>query len=227
MGRIKFKFSIFTLLVLCCIKFSKTAIPTRLAIDEWRQRFFELDQELWEKIKVEHNNKEEHIKTQANSIAQYREFIDEFSNTFPNQPNAGLRPFEYFRLWMTLYSEIRPIYTAFENFKKVLNTENGIPSPKEQRLEFSQTILNDFGGYKYLKNTVPSSMKTIHNFVKQENLFKNALNFVLYEGCKLTQSTDQLIYNLYNSLSLIELKGYIITQFANTMLTVYGKGKFH
>uniref|UniRef100_A0A1B6ENR6 Uncharacterized protein n=1 Tax=Cuerna arida TaxID=1464854 RepID=A0A1B6ENR6_9HEMI len=53
---------------------------------------------------------------------------------------------------------------------------------------------------------------------------------VLQEGenslCHVQQSPHQIIYNLYNSLQMTQLKGYAMMQFSWMLLRVYGKGNF-
>lgn len=42
--------------------------------------------------------------------------------------------------------------------------------------------------------------------------------------CDQKQSLQQLIYNLYTTLHLIQLKGYSVIQFSWMLLQTYGKG---
>jgi len=42
--------------------------------------------------------------------------------------------------------------------------------------------------------------------------------------CNLQQSPQQLLYNLYNSVAITELKGYAMMQFSWMLLRLYKKG---
>ncbi|XP_069676205.1 uncharacterized protein [Periplaneta americana] len=44
--------------------------------------------------------------------------------------------------------------------------------------------------------------------------------------CNLQQSLQQLLYNLYNSVAITELKGYALMQFSWMLLRLYDKGNF-
>lgn len=44
--------------------------------------------------------------------------------------------------------------------------------------------------------------------------------------CNTNQSPQQVLYNLYNSIALTELKGYMMMQFAYMLLKLYNKGNF-
>ncbi|XP_069695079.1 uncharacterized protein [Periplaneta americana] len=44
--------------------------------------------------------------------------------------------------------------------------------------------------------------------------------------CNLQQSLQQLLYNLYNSVAITELKGYAMMQFSWMLLRLYEKGMF-
>lgn len=44
--------------------------------------------------------------------------------------------------------------------------------------------------------------------------------------CNLQQSPQQLLYNLYNSVAITELKGYAMMQFSWMLLRLYNKGTF-
>ena len=41
--------------------------------------------------------------------------------------------------------------------------------------------------------------------------------------CSMTQSPNQLLYNLYNIIALTEIKGYAMLQFSYMMLKIYDK----
>lgn len=43
--------------------------------------------------------------------------------------------------------------------------------------------------------------------------------------CNAQQSPQQVLYNLYNSIALTELKGYSMIQFSYMLLKLYDKGE--
>lgn len=44
--------------------------------------------------------------------------------------------------------------------------------------------------------------------------------------CTVTQSPQQLLFNLYNIIGLTEIKGHAMLQFSYMMLNVYNKGNY-
>lgn len=227
MGRLKstlFPICIFLL----CLNLSKSAQYARNDVNELRRKFININEEIWSIISSETNAGAPHTQSQKIALEKHREFIEELEKIMPDREKElsyGLESLNQNRLWMSLYSEMRPIFTLFENFKKIILTENSVPSPEEQYLEFSTTSLDDFTKYKYLRSTVPRSMKKISEYVKGRNLFLNVYLDVAFRPCELRESSNQILYNLYEALALIQLKGYVMTQFAHTILTINDKGK--
>jgi hypothetical protein len=51
-------------------------------------------------------------------------------------------------------------------------------------------------------------------------------DYVMQNGehlCTMSQSPQQLMYNLYNIIALTEVKGYAMVQFSYMMLKIYNK----
>lgn len=44
--------------------------------------------------------------------------------------------------------------------------------------------------------------------------------------CNIQQSPQQILFNLYNTITLAELKGYTMVQFSYMLLKLYDKGNF-
>ncbi|XP_026734291.1 uncharacterized protein LOC113498483 isoform X3 [Trichoplusia ni] len=63
---------------------------------------------------------------------------------------------------------------------------------------------------------------------KKQGLFNLALDFLEEDSdvCVLQMSPHQLIYDMYNTIALTEIKGYAMMQFSWMLLRIYGRGNF-
>uniref|UniRef100_A0A8D9BA48 Uncharacterized protein n=1 Tax=Cacopsylla melanoneura TaxID=428564 RepID=A0A8D9BA48_9HEMI len=76
---------------------------------------------------------------------------------------------------------------------------------------------------------VPSSQNSAVRVFMRDGLFDTILKFLdeLDNSiCGTEMSPQQLIYNLYSSLQVTQVKAYVMMQFAWTLLHLYGKGNF-
>jgi len=68
----------------------------------------------------------------------------------------------------------------------------------------------------------------------RSNIFgRNVYKVILYvqdvpnQVCTEMQSPQQLLYNLYNTVALTEIKGYTMIQFSYMLLRLYNKGTWY
>ncbi|KAM3962598.1 uncharacterized protein ACR2FA_003224 [Aphomia sociella] len=83
---------------------------------------------------------------------------------------------------------------------------------------------------------LPGLLERVHSLIDPPNkhlLGRNLFRLILEDVeeqhpdlCDLQLSPHQLIYDMYNTISLTEIKGYAMMQFSWMLLRVYGKGNF-
>ncbi|KAG8292097.1 uncharacterized protein LOC124366309 isoform X2 [Homalodisca vitripennis] len=94
-------------------------------------------------------------------------------------------------------------------------------------LDLAETVLQDSDTLP----SIPSALVSCHSLVMGSEQGNEQLYVLIgKEGenslCHVQQSPHQIIYNLYNSLQMTQLKGYAMMQFSWMLLRVYGKGNF-
>nr|CAI5866844.1 unnamed protein product [Callosobruchus analis] len=112
----------------------------------------------------------------------------------------------------------------------------------DKQQEYEQLTLKDFAKYavSHDSSSVASLLERIHAFVQPSarsldggndqgllGLLGKSLEEV--EGdmiCDTKQSPQQVLYNLYSTITLTELKGYSMIQFSYMLLRLYGEGNF-
>nr|CAH7755722.1 unnamed protein product [Callosobruchus chinensis] len=96
-----------------------------------------------------------------------------------------------------------------------------IPAPKRAWTDFAEAVLQDPQDY-----SVDEAMERVNAIVVSGGLFQGVRQEV--EGdmiCDTKQSPQQVLYNLYSTITLTELKGYSMIQFSYMLLRLYGEGE--
>ncbi|XP_053609789.1 uncharacterized protein orion isoform X2 [Plodia interpunctella] len=90
-------------------------------------------------------------------------------------------------------------------------------------------VSHDAGALPSILDRVHALIAPPHKHLLGRNLFGLVLEDVGDEHpdlCELQMSQHQLIYDMYNTISLAEIKGYAMMQFSWMLLRIYGKGNF-
>nr|CAH7755721.1 unnamed protein product [Callosobruchus chinensis] len=111
----------------------------------------------------------------------------------------------------------------------------------DKQQEYEQLTLKDFAKYavSHDSSSVASLLERIHAFVQptarsldggndQGLLGSLGKSLEEVEGdmiCDTKQSPQQVLYNLYSTITLTELKGYSMIQFSYMLLRLYGEGE--
>jgi len=134
-------------------------------------------------------------------------------------------------MWVQYWEKVRrevgqiaQLYNYFRGYIESSSTENHTL----EDFATSVTVSNIPG-----HDSLPKMLDIFHTTVcptesSSKQLFPY-LHSIMEEGehlCKMTQSPNQLMYNLYNIIALTEIKGYAMLQFSYMMLKIYGKGNF-
>ncbi|XP_072948872.1 uncharacterized protein orion isoform X1 [Epargyreus clarus] len=101
-----------------------------------------------------------------------------------------------------------------------------------------RSTLEDFAEWcvSHDQGALPGLLERVHSLVVPPHthlLGRSILQLVLDDLqeehpdlCELQLSPHQLIYDMYNTISLTEIKGYAMMQFSWMLLRIYGKGNF-
>ncbi|XP_023948444.2 uncharacterized protein LOC112053291 isoform X1 [Bicyclus anynana] len=104
--------------------------------------------------------------------------------------------------------------------------------------ELERSTLENFALWcvSHDSTSLPGLLERVHSLIAPPHkhlLGRGILNLVLDDLqeehpdlCELQLSPHQLIYDMYNTISLTEIKGYAMMQFSWMLLRIYGKGNF-
>ncbi|XP_013143942.1 PREDICTED: uncharacterized protein LOC106107598 isoform X3 [Papilio polytes] len=96
--------------------------------------------------------------------------------------------------------------------------------------DFAQwCVSHDSGALPGLLERVHSLISPPHKHLLGRGILQLALDDLQEDHpdlCDLQLSPHQLIYDMYNTISLTEIKGYAMMQFSWMLLRIYGKGNF-
>ncbi|XP_046390048.1 uncharacterized protein LOC124158779 isoform X1 [Ischnura elegans] len=135
----------------------------------------------------------------------------------------------------TLATAIRQVMTAETS---MATYSQAMASRAGNGVELEVATLEDFATstVSHASHSIRSMLEDIHSMVvpKHNNLghggiFRLLLDTMKDGGnglCSIHQSPQQLIFNLYNLVTLTEIKGYAMMQFSWMLLKLYNKGNF-
>ncbi|XP_050350897.1 uncharacterized protein LOC126773786 isoform X1 [Nymphalis io] len=102
--------------------------------------------------------------------------------------------------------------------------------------EFERRTLEDFAEWcvSHDSSALPGLMERVYAMIvpPHKHLLGQSILQVILEDlqedhlCDMQMSPHQLIYDMYNTISLTEIKGYAMMQFSWMLLRIYGKGNF-
>ncbi|XP_071446966.1 uncharacterized protein [Hetaerina americana] len=132
--------------------------------------------------------------------------------------------------WASADVQMSMVETLYQSFRGFQARPAGSTST-----EASRKVLSDWAETVQQKNppSVPAALSRLHDLATREDsggVFGNLPSVLLMDGgsglCSIHQSPQQLIYNLYNLVTLAEIKGYAMMQFSWMLLKLYNKGNF-
>ncbi|XP_069676295.1 uncharacterized protein orion isoform X2 [Periplaneta americana] len=120
---------------------------------------------------------------------------------------------------------IEALYASFARFQHQQTRGDKLPAPQRAWTDLAETILQD------PTSSIPQALSRLNEIIENKkggegNLFQQALKESRANMCNLQQSPQQLLYNLYNTVAITELKGYAMMQFSWMLLRLYNKGNF-
>ncbi|XP_014222968.1 uncharacterized protein LOC106649836 isoform X2 [Trichogramma pretiosum] len=181
-------------------------------VDTLRQKLLTLNEEPW--------NGESSL---LNLVKIYNGFGNDLDEAFPKSPEDHLGLLDTLWLWARTQSELRSVEGLYTNFRRMQNQsleQQDSPLDLKRWKNFADTVLRDVNA------AVPEALARIAQFVVTDRLFMYAYQEASSRMCHDQQSPQQLLYNLYNTIALVEVKGAAMMQFSWTMLRMYNKGNF-
>ncbi|XP_058830644.1 uncharacterized protein LOC131689510 isoform X2 [Topomyia yanbarensis] len=201
-------------------------------VDTLRHRYLELESRAWTIVnqidKVE-NQKDEDRVLQRNIVL--KELIGIYSG-FANDelgPDNTYDEDDYFILkrfyeWQLLEQDLINVHKLFDALRQYMKNKNQLPAD-DADLELASTDLAD----TVLSDPhfpVNSTLEQIDTIMIRQGLFYKAQLEAKSTICSFGLSAQQVLYQLYNAISITELKGYSMMQFSWMLLKAYGKGNF-
>ncbi|KRT84564.1 hypothetical protein AMK59_354, partial [Oryctes borbonicus] len=196
-------------------------------IDLRRRQFLQLENNLWKDATSAINNElisPKETPTEVAMMMELEKFGDTLQSDFTDGLNDGLEVLNTIPLYREVESLLRSIYGLYESFRRFQRQQTmpgRIPSPRQAWLDFTEVILN------HRNYPITKILDKIGIHVKDGQLFDRILKDLDSNSvCMSKQSPNQLLYNLYNTIALTQIKGYAMIQFAYTLLALYKVGSY-
>lgn len=199
-------------LVLCVVFGQKTREIT--APDMIRNVYLKLEKTLWDK-EVGKKSQNEQLK---NIYIEHNNFITTFLTDSVDVDD--LKSLIEANGWHHLQSDIVNVHRLFISFRQHVarETKNSDKDSfnEETSLDLSEHILNDSNW------PLKESLKKLFRVTMKENLYLEQISMKF--TCELQKSVQQILYQLYNALGIVETEAYMMFQWSHMIRTVYQKG---
>ncbi|XP_014216345.1 uncharacterized protein LOC106645091 isoform X3 [Copidosoma floridanum] len=120
--------------------------------------------------------------------------------------------------WVNAQAALGTVDGVYLTFRNMLRDAANTGS--KQWLKFARTVLGRSD------EAVAPALEKIARAIVQGNIFVSAYQEASLQICDTQQSPQQLLYNLYNTIALTEVKGYTMMQFSWALLKLYNIGNF-
>ncbi|XP_024893240.1 uncharacterized protein LOC112468347 [Temnothorax curvispinosus] len=153
-------------------------------------------------------------------IKAYKRFGNQLDERFPRDRESYLSSLDSLWLWARAQNEIESVnglYGVFRQMQREIVDLNA-PVNAKQLTNFAETILRDPNA------AIPRALDRIATLIVNEKLFIAAYQEASNQMCNEMQSSQQLLYNLYNAVALTEIKGYTMIQFSYMLLRLFDEG---
>ncbi|XP_059609555.1 uncharacterized protein LOC132256957 isoform X2 [Phlebotomus argentipes] len=124
--------------------------------------------------------------------------------------------------WKLLETDLMTVNNLFEVFRQELEKplQNMDHFDELSAIDFTDTVFED----KHWP--IPETFDKIENIMVNQGLYYKAMVEVKDQVCSSQKAAQQVIYQMYNAVSLTELKGYAMMQFCWMLLKTFGKGNY-
>ncbi|CAK9812221.1 hypothetical protein ANTQUA_LOCUS7165 [Anthophora quadrimaculata] len=212
--------------VLICFLFLSTICATWgkpyevTVIDEMRNKLLQLEEDS-ENYLFNRNLFEGHKQMKYLwLINSFKEFNDELEERIPNSGYEHLNSLNNVSLWVFTEHELKRIEFMYKLFhvlqRNIVDNGTDIDLPKLSN--FSIVVL------RHPQESIVYALDRIGKAIVQQRLFVSAYQEASSQICNENQSLQQLLYNLYTTVTLAEIKGYSMIQFSYKLLRLYNPG---
>lgn len=126
--------------------------------------------------------------------------------------------------WQLLQSDLINVHKLFDAFRSFVRNKNQLPRDDPDlelaSLDLADTVLSD------PHFPVNGTLDQIDTIMVRQGVYYKAQLEAKSTICSFGLSAQQVLYQLYNAISITELKGYSMMQFSWMLLKAYGKGNF-
>ncbi|XP_076232515.1 chemokine-like protein orion isoform X2 [Calliopsis andreniformis] len=153
-------------------------------------------------------------------IQSFKTFGNELEQKFPTDRSEYLNSLNSVWLWARTENELKAInglYNIFRQMQREIIDQQAY-FDLQKLADFSRTILYD------LNASMVRSLTRINEFIVHDKLFISAYQEASSQICSENQSLQELLYNLYTTITLSEIKGYAMIQFSYLLLRLYNPG---
>ncbi|CAH1638020.1 unnamed protein product [Spodoptera littoralis] len=201
------------LFALFAIGLATELTPTDLV----RQKFYDLEEELWRNV----TDPLWRDSGLGGDVELTKAFfaLNEQIELIPRPKRLTLRSW----LWNKVSEKLQVVDGFYKNFMEFVRhqaTPGAVPAPVKEWLDMAESILMD------PKTSVAQAVRKIHGFLEHGDIFRSVVQEEDSDVCDLQMSPHQLIYDMYNTIALTEIKGYAMMQFSWMLLRIYGRGNF-
>ncbi|XP_011334848.1 uncharacterized protein LOC105277865 isoform X2 [Ooceraea biroi] len=216
----RFLTCLLTLGVLAVVAFA-TIKNDASTIDRLRQNLLNLEKDVIKDL--DNGRKWTNTETEEKYlylIKEYQAFGNQVDEKFPLDRQDYLRSLDSVWLWARAKVELESINGLYEVFRQMQREITHLQAPIniKQLVNFAETILRDPNA------SIPRMIDRVASMIINEKLFIVAFQEASNQMCNDMQSPQQLLYNLYNTVALTEIKGYTMIQFSYMILRLYNEG---
>ncbi|XP_033361168.1 uncharacterized protein LOC117239581 isoform X2 [Bombus vosnesenskii] len=153
-------------------------------------------------------------------IKSFKKFGDELERNFSTNGYENLNALSSIWLWARTENELKRIDGLYQVFRTMQEEIAGrkIPLDIPKLSDFWDIILHDPNA------SIVRALTRIGDLIVHEKLFVSAYQEAASQICNENQSLQQLLYNLYTTVTLTEIKGYGMIQFSYKLLRLYNPG---
>ncbi|KAJ8731650.1 hypothetical protein PYW07_004814 [Mythimna separata] len=182
-----------------------------------RQKFYDVEEELWRNV----TDPMWRDSGLGGDVELTKAFyaLNEHIELIPRPKRLTLNSW----LWGKVSEKLQVVdgfYTNFIEFVRRQAAPGSVPAPVKEWLDMAESVLMD------PKTSVAQAVRKIHGYLEHGDIFRSALQEEDSDVCDLQMSPHQLIYDMYNTIALTEIKGYAMMQFSWMLLRIYGRGNF-
>ncbi|CAH1108484.1 unnamed protein product [Psylliodes chrysocephalus] len=193
----------------------------KLLVDRIRFNFLNIENNLWDFVLEQH--KDSDIDPGLEIIKRFKDF-DSQVQLLPQDILYGIKAPRQAEQFVLLYSDIRIIHDLYDKF--IRYQLEALTLAKSDYSEYRRELKTEDIVDDILDDAKNNVNKTISRVFEEFSGFGGIFSTKDYI-CEIpTQPPQQVFYNLYNLLALIDLKGYILSQFAYMAMRLQEIGNY-